>query len=49
MVDDTRLEFRGQSVNPCKSVTICTDLLIFENFLVPLNTALYLYVPISKG
>jgi hypothetical protein len=32
VVDDTRLEFRGQSVNPCKSVPFFTDLHVFENF-----------------
>ena len=32
MVDDTRLEFRGQSVNQCKSVPLCAILNVFGHF-----------------
>ena len=32
VVDDTRLEFRGQSVKPCKSVQICVFLYVFESY-----------------
>ena len=32
LVDDTRLEFGGPSINPYKSASICTDLYVFENF-----------------
>ncbi len=32
VVDDTRLEFRGQSVYLCKSVSFYTDLIVSDNF-----------------
>ena len=32
VVDDTRLEFGGPSINPYKSASICTVLYVFENF-----------------